>query len=105
MWNEPSKEKLSSIPGINETDNISIKDKLVHLHFFIGGCDWYVIEFDGDDLFFGFTILNQDHVNSEWGYFSLSELKQIQINRWIEVDCDCHWKVRKASEVKGIKVW
>ena len=27
------------------------------LHFFIGGCDWYITEHDGDDLFWGYAIL------------------------------------------------
>ena len=34
----------------------------LYLHFFIGGCDWYVAEYDGDDLFWGYVILNNDHV-------------------------------------------
>ena len=41
MWNEPSKERLSKIPRLYETENVRPQDKLVHLHFFIGGCDWY----------------------------------------------------------------
>ena len=42
MWNEPTKEQLAKIPGLYETEGIPLKDKLIYLHFFIGGCDWYV---------------------------------------------------------------
>ncbi len=47
MWNIPNKERLARIPRIGETEPIALRDKIVHLHFFLGGCDWYVVEFDG----------------------------------------------------------
>ena len=57
MWNKPTKKQLSRIPKLYETDNIPLKDKIIHLHFFIGGCDWFIAEYDADDdLFFGFSI-------------------------------------------------
>jgi hypothetical protein len=43
-------------------------------HYFCGGTDIYVCEFDGEDTMFGFTILNGDVQNAEWGYASLSEI-------------------------------
>lgn len=79
MWNVPSKERLEKIPKLYQTEHISLEDKLIQLHFFIGGCDWYVAEYDGDDLFWGYAILNDDHQNAEWGYISFGELKEIKI--------------------------
>ena len=58
MWNEPSKKRLASIPRLYETESITIKDKINHLHFFIGGSDRFIAEFDGDDIFYGYAILN-----------------------------------------------
>ena len=101
MWNIPSKERLEKIPRLYETENIPCKDKIIHLHFFIGGCDWYVAEYDGEELFFGYAIL-WDHRYAEWGYFSFEELKEIKIDCWLEVDSE-NWTVRKASEIKNIK--
>ncbi len=105
MWNEPSKERLSKIPRLYETENISLKQKMVHLHFFIGGCDWYICENDGD-IFFGFAILNNDYQMAEWGYISFSELKSIKVNGWLEIDCECEdfWKIREASEIEKIRI-
>ncbi len=106
MWNEPSKERLAKIPKLYKPENIPLPDKVIYLHFFIAGSDWYIAEFDGDDLFWGYAILNGDDVNAEWGYISFSELKVIKINGWLEVDCESEqsWKIRKASVVKGIKI-
>ncbi len=101
MWNQPTKEQLAKIPGLYETENTSLKDKKIHQHFFIGGCDWYCAEYDQEDIFFGFAILNNDYQMAEWGYVSFSELKTISISG-LEVDCDLHWKVQKASEIEKI---
>lgn len=101
----PSKERLNKIPNLYQTDNLPLKEILIHLHFFIGGCDWYVAEYDRNDLFFGYAILNNDIDNAEWGYISFQELKSLKIG-WLEIDCELeeNWSVRKASEIPKIKV-
>jgi len=103
MWNEPNKEELSKLPKLYATDFIAPRDKIIFMHFFIGGCDWYAAEFDGEDLFFGFVILNNDYENAEWGYFSLQELKCIKIKGWCEIDRDLHWQQRRVSEIDKIR--
>ena len=102
MWNEPTKKRLSKIPKLYETENTPLKDKLIYLHFFIGGSDWFIAEYDGDDVFFGFAILNNDYQMAEWGYVSFSELRSIKVKGWLEVDCELeeYWKIRLAREVE-----
>ena len=104
MWNAPTARRLSEIPKLYETDPISIRNKLIHLHFFLTDSDWYVAEFDGDDTFWGFAILNNDFRNSEWGCFSFTELRRLRMKDWLEVDCELerHWKVRPASQIDKI---
>ena len=58
MWNKPSQEQLGKVPGLYQTENVELEDKIIAMHFFIGGCDWYVAEYDGEDIFFGFVNLN-----------------------------------------------
>ena len=103
MWNEPTKERLEKMPKLYETEGIPLKDKLVYLHFFIGGSDWYAVEYDGNDTFFGFVILNNDMQMAEWGYFSFSELKSLNVNGWLEVDSEKEefWDVKKAWPLTG----
>ena len=104
MWNEPSEERLACIPRLYETETIPIKDKIIHLHFFIGGCDWYIAEYDGVDVFFGYAILNGDLQCAEWGYVSLGELKAINIGG-IEIDCELaeYWLPKPVSQIPKIK--
>jgi len=103
MWNEPTREQMASIPKLYETEDVPLEAKQIYLHFFIGGCDWYIAEYDGDDLFFGFAILNNDLEMAEWGYISLTELKGIRAGGWLEIDTDLHWKVCPAIEVDKIR--
>ena len=97
MWNKPNQQDLSGLPVLYETDEIDCADKIIRLHFFIGGCDWYIVEFDGKDTFFGFANLN-DPQNAEWGYISLNELAAIDLHG-LEVDRDLHWQPKRFSEI------
>ena len=103
MWNTPSTKRLAKIPKLYETEHVPLKNKHIHLHFFIGGCDWYAAEFDGKDLFWGFAILNNDYQMAEWGYFSLNELKTITVDG-VEIDCEReeYFPVQKASAIEPI---
>jgi hypothetical protein len=86
MWNIPSKKRLAKMPRLYATENIPLKEKKIYLHFFIADCDWYMAEYDGDDLFWGFAILNGDLSNAEWGLISFAELKTLKLNGWLEAD-------------------
>ena len=103
MWNVPTREELDRIPRLYQTEDVPLADKLIHLHFFIGGCDWFIAEFDGSDLFWGYAILNNDHMNAEWGYMSFTEMKEVKIRGWLEIDRDINWQIRKASEIDLIR--
>ena len=102
MWNEPTTEQLDKLPKLYETEEIPIKDKIVHMHFFLGGCDWYATEWDGKDRIFGYAILNNDFQMAEWGYFSLTELKRIKVSGVFEIDRDLYWKPTEARHVDKI---
>ena len=103
MWNVPSNKILDSTPRLYENEDKKLADICIHMHFFIGGCDWYIAEYDGDDLFWGFANLN-DPQNSEWGYVSFRELKSLKV-RGIEIDFDLHWQPVPAKEVPLIKCY
>ena len=105
MWNEPSKEQLAELPGLYETETVPLAKKKMALHFFLAGCDWWICEFDGEDLFFGYAILNGDNEMGEWGYISFRELKELRIPPGIEVDRDLHWRPKPAGEIPGVKTY
>jgi hypothetical protein len=103
VWNPPTKKQLAKIPKLYDTEGIEAEEKVIHMHFFIGGCDWYVAEYDPEErVFFGYAILNNDFINSEWGYISLDELIEVK-KGFVEVDRDLHFKPKKAGEIEKIK--
>ena len=104
MWNKPTSEELSKIPGLYSAEHIPLKEKVIYMHFFLGGCDWYASEYEPESrLFFGFAILNNDLEMAEWGYFSLEELSDIKI-QFLEIDRDLHFTPTKAIDIENIRI-
>jgi hypothetical protein len=110
MYNEPSEKELLSIPKLYSTENVPLKEKIIYLHFFLSNSDWFIAEYDGDDIFFGFVCLNGWIDLAEWGNISLKELKELKIKPSIkinekyfsmplEVDRDLCFKPKKAYEI------
>jgi hypothetical protein len=53
-----------------------MKEHPAVLHYFIGGTDIFICEYDGGNEMFGFNILNGDYEMAEFGYISLAELRR-----------------------------
>jgi hypothetical protein len=100
MWNKPTTKQLEALPKFYSTENVKSDDKIIRMHFFMGGSDWYIAEYSPDErTFFGFTVLNGDWEMAEWGYTSLDEMESIKV-RGIEIDRDLHWTPKKFKEIK-----
>jgi len=66
-------------PALYSTESISLEDKVVFEHWVFPQCNfhWLISELDEEvGLAFGWAFLN-DSQNAEWGYFALSELKEV----------------------------
>jgi hypothetical protein len=100
MWNL-EQSNLSEVPKLYANEHIPLKETVVHLHFFISGCDWFITEFDGKETMFGYAILGGDYINAEWGYMNLEEMKAINIGG-TEIECDLYWKKRPAGQIDKI---
>ena len=99
MINIPTREQLQQLPRLYETENIPPEDKVVHLHFQVDQCHWWVMEYDGKDTFFGFVLLHGWSQYAEFGYFTLSELLEIKVSGCIEIVNDPFWIPRAAKDV------
>lgn len=103
MINAPTMKQLSRLPRLYETENIRPEEKIVHLHFQLDHCHWWAMEWDGEDTFFGYVLLNGWAQNAEFGYFTLSELLEIKIDGWREVENDPTWIPRAVKDVGLIR--
>ena len=56
MWNTPHPDRFVQIPRLYATEDTPLNEKLVYLHFHILDSEWFIVEYDGHDRFFGFAI-------------------------------------------------
>ena len=118
VWNIPSNEELARIPRLGsqlEDPERETKDIMIYLHFFMGACDWFIAEHDGDDMFYGFACLG-DSQTAEWGSISFSELMELEefvpmvdeqsgekTEIPFEVDHDLYWKPKKFGDIERVQ--
>jgi hypothetical protein len=98
----------SDTPTIAKQENLG-DDAIVHAHYFVGSCDWWVTEYDpDDDLAFGFVNLG-DPGNAELGYISLAELEAVRapirlngrrLDAVLPVEFDAYWEPVTIGEIK-----
>jgi hypothetical protein len=89
-------EQLKKCPKLGETDGM--KEHPAIFHYFCGATDMYICEFDGEDTLFGFTILNGDLQNAEWGYTSLSEITAIPV-----INIDYHFEEQSIEAARYLQ--
>jgi hypothetical protein len=95
----------TTIPPLYATEDVKAGDKLVVLHYFLGGSEWFISELDTDEhIAFGWCILSGDIDNAEWGYVSLHELETLNYQGHI-VERDREWVPRIARECLPSKAW
>jgi len=92
-----TKELLSKIPKLYESE--MDPDPMVVCKFFYPSFHWtwYVIEFDGNDLFFGFV----DGDFPEMGYFTFREMLQTRGAWGSPLERDRHFKPCRMSELRA----
>lgn len=110
---KPLENQIKSIPNIKAQEGKGNK-AVVYAHYFLGGSDWYIIEWDRDDRLFAYVILNGDEQMAELGYISLKELTSISTNASVQfgsraksfkqgIELDFFWTEKTLGEVKGIE--
>ncbi len=92
-----TKEILEKLPKLYETEGVELEDKLIQAKLFTPWSywTWYVIEFDGINMFFGFV----KGLDEEFGYFSLSELAELEGPFGLRVERDINFKPMRVSDM------
>lgn len=88
---------LKGLPPLGATEGRA--DPICRVKFFYPDFSWtwYAIEFDGDDLFFGFVV----GFEPELGHFRLSELLENRGKLGLEIERDLHFQPTPLSEVRA----
>jgi len=98
------KDTIAAMPQTYQTDGTG-DTRTCHLHYFTGGCDWWIVERDAgspddeepgrQDQAYGYTCLNGDTENAEEGYISLPELFRAG------AELDLYWKPVTLGDIKA----
>lgn len=93
-----TKENKKALPALYSQEEV--EDPQAVVKFFGGSkATWYAIEFDGDDTFYGFVVL--DIGEPEMGYFSLSELKGVDFPPFgLGIERDMYYTPEPLSVIK-----
>ncbi len=92
-----TKKLRQEIPPLYSTEGD--EDPEVQARFFTpdSSWTWYVLEFDGEDIFFGYVIGHE----AEYGYFSLRELQAVRGPLGLPIERDLYFTPRPLTEVIG----
>ena len=85
-------ERIAAMPKTYETDGKG-DEAIAHLHYFTGGCDWYITEKDCEDVqhqAFGLACIHE----SELGYISIVDLLRCR------AELDLHFTPRTLAEIR-----
>lgn len=101
---KPLEEQIAAIPKRQPptlSDGKTDRNKdysIVYAHFFFGGTDWFVIDWDGKDRFFCYVVLNGDYQMAELGYSSLNEIHDLSKTQAFGSELDFHWRPKYLPE-------
>ena len=92
-----TKEIVSNLPKLYETEDVEIEDRVLHAKLFTPWTNWtwYIIEFDGEDRCFGYV---KGH-DAEFGYFSLKELASLEGPFGLMVERDRHFTPTQVGDM------
>ena len=90
---------IDQMPLPYGTDSTPADDKIVWLHYFYGGSDWYIVEKDSEPeqyQAYGYAKINDDEEMAEWGYIDIEALKKTN-----KVELDFYWKPRPFGKISS----
>ena len=93
---ETQAANFAKMPKLYATDGKPNSQRKVLLHYFFGGCDWWLLERseDGAELY-GYCKIHE----AEFGYVTLRELTTTRVNPVYGIELDFHWKPQTLSRV------
>jgi len=104
MINRPTESELLKLAKIEVDKDTPLEDRVIQMHFFLDGQDWYLAEYDPKRRrFFGYFVPNDDYHNARWDHFSFDELCQMRAKANARVVRNTHWVPRRAIEVNRIR--
>ena len=68
-------DELDKMPRPHEARDKSAADRFIHLHFSWGDIEYYAVEYDGEDTFYGYVDYHDPINEPEWNSFHFQNSK------------------------------
>jgi len=96
-----TKEITTKLPPLGATEETPSAEKVCCVKYFTPWTSWtwYAVEFDGKDQFFGLV----DGFELEWGYFPLSELKEVKGPMGLTIERDLYFGMPKMKDISALR--
>lgn len=94
----------AALPPLGAQDGAGL-DATVHVKFFspLGRYTFYVTEFDGEDILYGYVLSPLGDDCDEWGEASFREIAEAFVRGIPAIERDCYWTPCKMRECDGVK--
>ena len=92
-----TEEIRKRLPPLYATEETPLEDKMAQVKFFTpdSSWTWYAVEFDGEDMFWGWV----QGFEEEFGTFSLSELESVRGKLGLPVERDKFFEPTALKEL------
>lgn len=91
------------LPMLNANEGKAPEDIKVVVRYFspFGRGDWYITEWDGEDIMFGLCCIDVP----EFGYVSLKQLEATRLPLGLKIERSLYWEgtLADAMEMEGVK--
>src|ERR1035441_7366244 len=114
----PPRKVLAKIPALYATEEIPFEDKVIHLHYFSAGTDYYIAELSfepGEDgqsgrwLGFGYARLANQPEGAEWGLIDITALEAVKARSRqglpVLVERDKWFEAQAFSAITEVEHW
>lgn len=97
----PTSATVRKIPGLYQTEDVPVDEKIVHLHYFGPSQDFYIVEVDPETgLAFGFAELFGPGTG-EWGLIYLPELEEVLAHGGLSIiERDCFFEPKPFKDAR-----
>ena len=104
MINRPEESELLKLAQIEVDKNTPLEERVMHMHFFLDGHDWYLSEYNPfSRTFFGYYVPHDQYHKACWGHFNIDDLYYMRDYKNRRVTRNTDWMPRRAMEIDRIR--
>lgn len=104
MINRPKESELLKLSQIKINKNTPLEERVIYMHFFLDGHDWYLSEYDPlRRTFYGYIVPRDQYHKAGWDHFNIDELNQMRDHKNRRVTRNTDWIPIQAIKVDRIR--